>query len=449
METPFPIEKSLGIELYSTSWSGLGGSIKKRYEDFIVEEITPSGKVLEVLNNPHSLPPINEQAPSNPEDSKKHLHFTVQKMGLTTFDVANILASSLGIPRHLVTHAGLKDKRAITSQRMCVPGSQFERLGSVELYDIWLRDPEYSRGQIHIGDLWGNRFEIVLRDIESPCEGRLDEINSLRNTPLLNYYGVQRFGVVRPFTHLVGKSLVKNDYEQAISYMLSTQSEYESEHVTALREEIAAGNLDENLLEELPSDFRYERTVIEYLIDHPGEYEKAFFRIPSRMQAFFVHAYQSFIFNQLISLRAKRGLSIETPQIGDFIVKQDMTHSGRDHWLYVNERSLEERRHLVRSGRYGLAAHIPGYSTKLPPGKPSEMLREILTKEGVRLIDFRNPARKQLDSAGGLHLVSIRVPNLKAECKSKSLVLSFSLKKGSYATIVMRELMKNHPINRV
>jgi tRNA pseudouridine13 synthase len=449
METPFPIEKSLGIELYSPSWQGLGGSIKNRYEDFIVEEITPGGKVLKVLKEPDMLPPINEQVPGETEESRRHVHFTVQKMGLTTFDVANILASLLGIPRHLVTHAGLKDKRAITSQRMCVPGGQFEKLGFLELYDIWLREPEYARAQIHIGDLWGNRFEIVLRDIEFPCEDRLDEINSLRDTPLLNYYGVQRFGVVRPFTHLVGKALIKNDYEQAISYMLSTQSEYESEQVTALREEIAAGNLDESLLEELPSDFRYERTVIEYLMEHPGEYEKAFFRIPSRMQAFFVHAYQSFIFNQLISLRAKRGFSIETPEIGDFIVQQDMTHSGRDHWLYVNERSLDERRELVRTGRYGLAAHIPGYSTKMPPGKPSEMLREVLEKEDIRLIDFRNPERKQLDSAGGFRLVSIRVPDLRAECKSRSIILSFRLKKGSYATIVLREIMKNHPINRV
>ncbi|TFG13018.1 tRNA pseudouridine(13) synthase TruD [Candidatus Thorarchaeota archaeon] len=449
METPFPIEKTLGIELYSTSWSGLGGSIKNRYADFIVEEITPSGKILEVLNDPNTLPPINEQVPRNPEDSTKHIHFTVQKMGLTTFDVASILASSLGIPRYLVTHAGLKDKRAITSQRMCIPGSQFEKLGALELYDIWLRDPEYSRAQLHIGDLWGNRFKIVLREMDSPCEERLNEINSLRATSLLNYYGVQRFGVVRPFTHLVGKALLKNDFEEAISFMLSTTSDYESEEITALREEIASGNLDESLLEELPSDFRYERKVIEYLMNHPGEYEKAFFRIPSRMQAFFVHAYQSFIFNRLISLRAKRGLSIETPQIGDFIVKQDMTHSGRDQWLYVNERSLDERRKLVKTGEYGLAAHIPGYSTKLPPGKPSKLLRVVLKKEGIRLIDFRNPERKQLDSAGGLRLVSIKVPNLKVECRDESLDLSFSIIKGSYATIIMREIMKNNPINRV
>jgi len=44
----FPLEKAIGMELYSTTTDGIGGSIKSRFEDFIVEEIFPDMSLLEV-----------------------------------------------------------------------------------------------------------------------------------------------------------------------------------------------------------------------------------------------------------------------------------------------------------------------------------------------------------------------------------------------------------------
>ncbi|MCK5266026.1 MAG: tRNA pseudouridine(13) synthase TruD [Candidatus Thorarchaeota archaeon] len=36
-----------------------------------------------------------------------------------------------------------------------------------------------------------------------------------------------------------------------------------------------------------------------------------------------------------------------------------------------------------------------------------------------------------------------------ASIKDEGLLVKFNLRKGSYATIVLRELMKNHPLNRI
>ncbi|MHA2323295.1 MAG: tRNA pseudouridine(13) synthase TruD, partial [Candidatus Thorarchaeota archaeon] len=138
-----------------------------------------------------------------------------------------------------------------------------------------------------------------------------------------------------------------------------------------------------------------------------------------------------------------------SPEVGDFLIKLDETHSGRDTWLYVTETSLEERQHQVETGEYGLALPILGYSTRLPSVKQSELVKQILKDENVRLTDFRNPKTRPLDSAGGLHLASMKLPDLDVSCSDDGLLACFSLRKGSYATIVMREIMKNHPINRV
>jgi tRNA pseudouridine13 synthase len=145
----------------------------------------------------------------------------------------------------------------------------------------------------------------------------------------------------------------------------------------------------------------------------------------------------------------RTGLSIQVPEPGDFIIQLDEIHSGRDSWLYVTETNLDERINLVKNGAYALAAPVPGYATKTPESKQSDLLYQILKDEGVGLQDFRNPENRHLDSPGGFHLVSVKLHNPKVSCTQDGLQIRFNLRKGSYATIVMREIMKNNPINRV
>ncbi|MCK5389502.1 MAG: tRNA pseudouridine(13) synthase TruD, partial [Candidatus Thorarchaeota archaeon] len=56
---------------------------------------------------------------------------------------------------------------------------------------------------------------------------------------------------------------------------------------------------------------------------------------------------------------------------------------------------------------------------------------------------------RSLDAPGGLHRTSISLSDWEASIKDEGLLVKFSLRKGSYATIVLRELMKNHPLNRI
>jgi tRNA pseudouridine13 synthase len=442
----FPIEVTMGMELYSTESPGIGGKLKHRYEDFIVEEITPEGDPLNLWEVPDSSSIPHDVTISGKRS--RHIKITLQKMGLSTLDVANILSAELKVSRNLVSYAGLKDKRAITVQAMTIPAKASELLGSIKLSNIWIRNPHYVRQRIQIGDLWGNKFSILLRDLNVDCKDAIDTCLELRKTPILNYFGVQRFGVIRPYTHFVGRCLVKRDFEGAVKIMLTKESEFESDELTSARRELAE-DINADVLESFPLDLNYERTILKYLSNHPGQYSEAFNKISPRIQSLFVHSYQSYLFNRLISNRKRNGLSMSMPQPGDFLIQLNTTHSGRDSWVFASSRSIDEKIELVSSGQYGLAAPLPGYSTKTPPSSQTDLLNDLLEEEDITLRDFRNHQNRDLDSPGGLHLVSIQLPSLSAECVDKGLLLRFNLRKGSYATVVMRELMKNNPINRV
>ncbi len=441
-----PLEKALGMELYSTDFPGIGGRLKLRFEDFVVEEISANQTTLGIQDwpEPTETPQIAKG------ESNRFVTFTVQKMGLSTMDAANIIAAAIRISRNNVTYAGLKDKRAITTQSMSVPSTAVESLAVLELSRIAIRDIHYTRHPVQIGELWGNRFSILIKEIASDCDSALEVASQLRDLTLLNYFGVQRFGITRPNTHLIGKALLKRDFEDAIRIMLTATSEYESEELTNIRLQISE-NLTptEKMIESFPEDMGYEKGVMRELMKHPGDFERAINKIPPRVLTLQVHAFQSYMFNRILSRRANLGLSLDSPEVGDFLIKLDETHSGRDSWLYATESTLEERQHQVESKRYGLALPIPGYSTRLPPVKQSEIVKQIMKDEDIRLTDFRNPREKALDSPGGLHLASIKLSDLDVSCSDKGFLARFSLRKGSYATVVLREIMKNHPINRV
>jgi tRNA pseudouridine13 synthase len=440
-----PLEESLGMEFYSTDFNGVGGKIKTRFEDFIVEEISSSGDTLEVIDWQAPREEIKEI-----EKKAKFTRFVVQKMGLSTMDAAHIIAAELKISRNLITYAGLKDKRAITVQTMSGPARIAEPLRSLDLSRILIRDIQQSRTSVQIGDLWGNRFQILLRDIGGDCTAAMDLAQIIRDSVLLNYFGVQRFGVTRPTTHLVGRALAKRDFEEAVRIMLATLSGYENAELERTRLKLAEDlTPTQEMIDSFPKELGYERDVMKHLASKPGDYERAISRIPARVQTLFVHAYQSYLFNRLISRRRLQGLSIREPEIGDFIIALNEAHSGRDSWLYVTESTLDERREQVETGQYGLAAPVFGYSTRMPPSRQSDLVRDILMEENIRLMDFRNSKNRALDSPGGLHLVSLQVPDLQASCSDEGLLLKFSLRKGSYATVVLREIMKNDPINRV
>src|SRR5947209_273127 len=159
--------------LLTADLPGIGGRIKGEPEDFEVEEIPA-------------------YAPSGSGD---YLYLWVEKRDLGAEYFARQVARRLDIPVGEVGTAGLKDRRAVARQMVSVPAHVEARLPQLEGEGLRVLAVHRHGNKLKPGHLHGNRFRILVRDVEAGAAERLGPIlDRLRVTGLPNYYGPQRFG---------------------------------------------------------------------------------------------------------------------------------------------------------------------------------------------------------------------------------------------------------------
>jgi tRNA pseudouridine13 synthase len=126
----------------------------------------------------------------------EHLLLRVEKRGANTEWVARQLARCAGVAAVAVGYAGLKDRHAVTVQHFSVhlPGKSDPDAGAWAIEDVRVLSWSRHRRKLPRGALAGNRFEVVLREVEggrADIEARLAAI-ARRGFP--NAFGAQRFG---------------------------------------------------------------------------------------------------------------------------------------------------------------------------------------------------------------------------------------------------------------
>src|SRR6516165_9191415 len=176
------IEIILAPQLLTADLPGIGGRIKAIPEDFEVEEI-----------------PAYE-----PSGGGDFLYLWIEKRDMGAEYFVRQVAKRLDIPVGEVGTAGMKDRHAVTRQMVSVPGQVEDRLGQLEGDGIRVLKVSRHGNKLRPGHLHGNRFQVLVRDPETP--GRLEEILA----PLLerlrpgvpNFFGAQRFGKDAETYHL-------------------------------------------------------------------------------------------------------------------------------------------------------------------------------------------------------------------------------------------------------
>ncbi len=86
-----------------------------------------------------------------------------------------------------------------------------------------------------LGDLAGNRFKILIREVSLNASSIENCVNSLKQTGFVNYFGLQRFGnSIDAPTHAIGRLLIQNKLKEAIDLILKPRkgSPFEREQVT-------------------------------------------------------------------------------------------------------------------------------------------------------------------------------------------------------------------------
>ncbi|MBR3139776.1 MAG: tRNA pseudouridine(13) synthase TruD, partial [Methanobrevibacter sp.] len=278
----------LNANTYVTSQKGIGGTIRNQYEDFYVEEIP------EVI----------------PTGEGPNVYIWIEKLGRTTLDVVLDISRDLHISRKRMGFAGMKDKKALTRQWICIANMDSEaQLQQVKDLDIHNTDfLKIVRGQkkLRMGQLKGNKFKILIKDlddIEKSADVACEVLKELEVTGVPNYFGWQRFGKPRTITHLVGEALIENDLKKAVSVYIGNPTGDEADDNRAARQAYDDGNLEESL-NLMGKGMRYEKMMIRELIkdSKKGEltdqsYKNALHALPKPLQRMFVHAYQSYLFN--------------------------------------------------------------------------------------------------------------------------------------------------------
>ena len=318
-------ERFIGLEVYLTKGKGIGGKLKRSPDDFIVEEI-----------------PLHITRKSNGKN-------TIIKVRLRNWETNRFvmkLARELNINRNSIFYAGTKDKRAITTQYFCIRNFDGEirtSLKDAEIIEIFRTDE-----CLDLGDLYGNSFKIVVSDAEDGerVKGILDELSPHMQFP--NFFGVQRFGSSRPVTHIVGKFIIQGRFDEAVRHYIGLTFDHDRD-VDARR--YFFETLDpEGTLNLAKGKMDYEYILLKHLLEKPGDYAGAISRLPRNLRMMFVHGYQGYLFNKILSARI-RFYSPLKPMVGDVVLPVDsMGLPNNDRHIYVTNENIEtiERKILER-----------------------------------------------------------------------------------------------------
>jgi tRNA pseudouridine13 synthase len=252
---------------------------------------------------------------------------------------------------------------------------------------------------------------------------------------------VQRFGDTRPITHKVGEALVRGGIEEAVFIYLAMPFSGELQRTREVRQELWENRDVAGALKRYPEYLRYEVAMLNYLISHPGDYAGSFGVLSPNLRRLFVHAYQSYIFNKILSRRISAGLGLNRPSPGDVVcfAKDNLPDMGR--LQAVTEENLEAVNRLIERGRAFVTLPLIGFETLLSKGAEGEIEQAVLREEKVDMDDFRIPINPDLGSRGARRTAILKVSPL-VSVREGYAELEFFLPAGSYATVVLREYMK-------
>ncbi|MFX1313776.1 MAG: tRNA pseudouridine(13) synthase TruD [Promethearchaeota archaeon] len=443
------VEQFVGIEAFATHNLGvIGGEYKKEFKDFIVREIDKNGNILEIQ--------VDSSAPSFSKELKdRYTTFNLIKINKDTFDALRKIRKALNISSNLIYYSGLKDKFSISVQKISIKGDYIEKLKNLKIKDIFLRNIIPTKKPVKLGSHWGNNFTIVLRNINDDKNLRYkveEYVKFLSNFGFPNYFGLQRFGSYRPNSHKVGYYLLEGNFKNAFEEFVSTTYSTESMESKIARRAFRKTRNLEKAYNEFPNRLNYEKNMIRHLIENPEDYEGSINTLPYNLKKLLISSFQSYIFNKMVSKRVEKGISLFKPIKGDVISILDDFNGNTTLVKYIYGNSydsyLEE---ALNQNRATIVIPIIGTNTNLDEFPFAKTLfEEIAKEENFDKHIFRNNVVNEQDFKGSIRAMMVKPTTLNfleladddLNPGKKKVKFEFSLQKGTYATMLIREFIK-------
>ena len=391
----------------TTGLAGTGGIFKESPEDFEVTEI-----------------PLYE-----PCGEGEHTYALIEKRGLTTLEMNRRLAKTLEIPERDIGYAGMKDAKGITRQTVSLKGTSPETVARLNLPNMKVLSASRHGNKLRLGHLAGNRFRIRLREVSADA-ARLAEscLAVILNRGLPNYFGSQRYGV-RGNSAQAGLKLLSGDFAGAVNAILGAPDEVSDARWRSALQAYADGNAAV-ALGLFPPHCRTEKEIVRVLAKKPGEWEKSLKSVHPKIIDLYLSAAQSQLFDLTVAARID---ALDRIYAGDIACK----HANGACFLVTDEPEA-----AARAAVFEISATGPMFGKKMliPQGAPALLEENILKDAGVERSIFNNSGRFSLDGERRPLRVQLKEPAVAMQ--DNALLLEFSLPKGSYATTLLREIMK-------
>jgi len=428
------IEKNIGIKTYFTSFKGIGGKLRTTPEDFVVNEVS--------------------NYPPKKEDGK----FTIADVTAINWETNHLirdLSNWLDISRQRIGFAGTKDKRAKSTRLMSFYKVFPDKLSNVKLRNVIIENIYTSDHPVKIGNLTGNRFEVIVRNLNKNIKP--DSIKKIASSiekygGFPNFYGIQRFGAIRPITHVVGKHIVKDDFEKAVMTYVSNPILGEDEESYSLRKQLEKTHDFKEALKSYPNHLNFEKAILNKLVVNPKDYVGALKELPKNLLSMFIYAYQSYLFNEVLSERIKRKLPLNKAIVGDIILPIRNGVVDLDS-IVVEDHNIEKINRQISKNKAVVSGILFGSDSIFSEGEMGEIEHKIIDKEKIDPRDFIIPDMPNISSSGSRHPILAFVKDLSFELFNddlnkdrKAVVLKFELRKGCYGTSLLREFMKSEDI---
>ncbi|KAM9311709.1 pseudouridylate synthase PUS7L [Gastrophryne carolinensis] len=404
------------------------------------------------------------------EHTEMFTEFTLEKKNLETLEAISYLSSLLGVLPSDFSYAGIKDKKAITYQTMTVKKVTPERLlelkSKLEKKCMKIHNVFPTKRHLHLGQLMGNHFTILVRDIRNhtsdPAEDLYKKIeeaaHNIKVRGFVNYYGPQRFGKGQNMqSHKIGLALLKEEMVLAVKLFFTPEDC--DDPVNKAKQYFLDTEDAKSALALMPEFKVRERMMLRalnrYGISHEGCI-RGWLSIPHSMRIFYTHAYCSKVWNEAASYRiATYGMKVVE---GDLVYRCKENHEisalgDRVHTVIATE----EADNIYSIDQVVLP--MPGYSIVYPSNQVGQWYKETLAKAGLESCKFR-VSSLQMNIPGCyrhilkyprnfLHELLVKDNHIQDQCAesethqpSKALKLSFELDSSCYATVCLRELMK-------
>ncbi len=325
----------------------------------------------------------------------EHLILKIRKKDLTTWDMLKRLGDVTGVKMRDFGYAGLKDKDGMTVQNVSMPKKLEHTLENFEHPNIKILERTYHKNKLKTGHLKGNRFFIRLKKVNPTDAQKLKQVlKTMKSEGFPNYFGYQRFGrdgdnYDRGRRILEGK--IKERNKKMRNFFISAYQSHLFNLWLSKRVEISKlfASFTEKELFEL---FNFPKEVIKQV-----KSQKSFFKIlPGETMHHYPHG----------RVFACEDINAESERFH----KRDITVAGL----------------------------LPGYKTSVSTGLAGNFEKDF-TKECEPFIEKMNGTRR---------LAWIWAEDIESTYKEDEawFEFSFSLPKGSYATVFLEEL--THQVER-